>query len=98
MDFHERPIDKQVLGDFMNRRLLADSTEAKEIVSKLLDNSPPVLVEVIFPKVGTSPDWYLCQHREEFNEIMDSLGAGAELHISSVWDLQNKKGEICLSK
>jgi hypothetical protein len=82
----------------MNRTFLADSMEAKELVSKLLDNFPPVLVEVRFPKSGTSPDWHLCQDRDEFEEILESLGAGAELHISSVWDLQNKKGEICLSK
>jgi hypothetical protein len=82
----------------MNRTFQADSMEAKELVSKLLDNSPPILVEVRFPKAGTSPDWYLCEDREELDEIMESLGPGAELHISSVWDLQNNKGEICLSK
>jgi hypothetical protein len=70
----------------------------KERIYTLLENSPPVLVEVRFPKSGASPDWYLCQDREELDEIMDGLGAGAELHISSVWDLQNNKGEICLSK
>jgi hypothetical protein len=87
-----------MMGAFMNRSFLADSTEAKEMVSRLLDKSPPVLVEVRFPKSATSPDWYLCHDREEFDEIMASLGTGAEMHISSVWDLQNKKGEICISK
>jgi hypothetical protein len=82
----------------MNRSFLADGAEAKKMVSRLLDASPPVLVEVRFPKSGTSPDWHLCQDQDEFDDLMESLGAGAELHISSVWDLQNKKGEICLRK
>jgi hypothetical protein len=67
-------------------------------VVRLFENTPPVLVEVRFPHSGTSPDWYLCEEEEQLEQILGRLGSGVELHISSVWDLRNVKGEICLSK
>jgi hypothetical protein len=80
----------------MSKLLFSLSTEARAAVSALFENSPPVLVEVRFPQSGTSPDWYLCEEEEQFEQILKRLGAGVELHISSVWDLKNVKGEICL--
>ena len=53
---------------------LPASTEAKAAVSALFNNSPPVLVEVRFPRSGTSPDWYLCDDEEEFEQILERLG------------------------
>ncbi len=32
------------------------------------------------------------------DKLLDRLGPGAELHVSSVWDLKNVKGEIVLGK
>ena len=77
---------------------LSLGTEAKNAISALFENSPPVLVEVRFPQAGTSPDWFLCEEEEELEQIVERLAPGAELHISSVWDLKNVKGEICLRK
>ena len=82
----------------MNKILLSASTEAKAAVSSLFRNAPPVLVEVRFPSSGTSPDWYLCEEEEQFEQIIERLGSGAELRVSSVWDLKNSKGDICLRK
>jgi hypothetical protein len=67
-------------------------------VAALLANRPPVLVEVRFPHVGTSPDWYLCDEDDELDRILERLGPGAEVHVSSVWDLKNLQGDICLKK
>lgn len=82
----------------MKRVLLAKSTEAKAAVASLFEYSPPVLVEVRFPNSATSPDWYLFDEDEQLEELLDRLGAGAELRLSSVWDLRNLKGEILLRK
>lgn len=63
-----------------------------------LFRKPPVLVEVRFPQMGTSPDWHLCEEESDLSSILDHLGAGAELHLSSVWDLKNNAGELTLRK
>ncbi len=75
---------------------MSKGAEAKAAISILFENAPPVLVEIRFPNMGTSPDWYLCDEEQELEKILEGLGPGAELHISSVWDLKNMKGEICL--
>jgi hypothetical protein len=72
--------------------------KARATVSMLFANTPPILIEVRFPTSGASPDWYLCEEEEELEQILERLGSGAELHISSVWDLKNVKDEICLRK
>jgi hypothetical protein len=63
-------------------------------ISSLFDSKPPVLVEVRFPGAGTSPDWFLCQEVQELDEVLSRLAAGAEVRLSSVWDLKNVKGEV----
>ena len=82
----------------MRKVLFSANTEAKAAISALFENAPPVLVEVRFPRSGTSPDWYLCEEEEQLEQILKHLASGVELHISSVWDLKNMKGEICLRK
>ena len=82
----------------MSKVLFSESTEAKAAISALFDNAPPILVEVRFPNKATSPDWYLCEEEEQLDRILEGLGSSAQLHISSVWDLKNVKGEICLRK
>jgi hypothetical protein len=82
----------------MSKTLLAESTEAREAVSKLFEHAPPVLVEVRFPGGAASPDWYLCQDEEHLEQILQGLGTGAELHLSSVWDLRNSKGALRIKK
>jgi hypothetical protein len=63
-------------------------------VKKLFDEKPPALVEVRFPKMGTSPDWYLCEDAVALAAIFDQLGPEAEVHLNSVWDLKNPAGAI----
>lgn len=82
----------------MSKFLELGSVEANDAISVLFNGSPPVLVEVRFPGSGASSDWYLCDDPQELVEIADKLGAGVELHLSSVWDLKNQKGEVRLKK
>ena len=49
----------------------------------------PVLVEVRFPRMGTAPDWFLCDSPAEFDPIWERLGPGAEVHLHSVWELKD---------
>jgi hypothetical protein len=38
--------------------------------------------------MGTSPDWFLCEDVAALDAIVERLGPGAEVHLSSVWDLK----------
>ena len=60
----------------------------------MFEEKPPVLVEVRFPKMGTSSDWFLCEDTAALDAILDRLGPGAEVHLSSVWDLKNAAGAV----
>lgn len=82
----------------MSEVILSQTTDAKRAIAILFEKIPPVLVEVRFPGAATSPDWYLCEEEEQFEQILERLSPGVELHVSSVWDLKNLKGEICLRK
>ncbi len=82
----------------MDKSILIGSTEGQQTISSLFESSPPVLVEVRFPSSGTSPDWYLCEVEEDLHAITKRLSPGAELYLSSVWDLKSSKGTICLKK
>ena len=63
-------------------------------VSKLFDEKPPILVEVRFPKMGTSSDWFLCENITALEAVLERLSTGVEVHLSSVWDLKNPLGAI----
>lgn len=82
----------------MSRVLVAATAEAQGAVADLFANRPPVLVEVRFPNAGTSPDWYLCEDEGQLEQVLERLGPGVELHLSSVWDLRNAKGALQLRK
>lgn len=58
-------------------------------MSQLFDEKSPILVEVRFPKMGTAADWYLCHEQQELASLAERLGAGVELRLRSVWDLEN---------
>jgi hypothetical protein len=70
----------------------SDTSAVRTAVAKLFDDKPPVLVEVRFPKMGTSSDWFLCEGQAALEAILERLAAGAEVHLSSVWDLKNPAG------
>jgi hypothetical protein len=78
----------------MSTSLLSDANTVLAAVEKLFDEKPPVLVEVRFPKMGTSSDWFLCENAAALNAILDRLGPGAEVHLSSVWDVKNPSGAV----
>ncbi len=82
----------------MSTFLKPQSDEARTAISALFARSPPILVEVRFPRAGTSPDWHLCEDEDELEQVLAQVGPGAEFHISSVWDLKNVRGELCLRK
>jgi hypothetical protein len=67
-----------------------------EAVARLFATKSPVLVEVRFPRMGTSSDWFLCEDRDELGPILDRLGPGVEVRLSSVWDIQDPSGGVVL--
>lgn len=69
-----------------------------DTITALFADKPPVLVEVRFPNMGTSPDWFLCEGRGDLTPILDRLAPGAEVHLRSVWNLKNPTGGVMLKK
>ena len=80
----------------MKRVALTDPTVARAAIARLFDEWPPVLVMATFP--GAAPDWHLLGSQEQFRELLGKLGSRVELHVSSVWDLMNVKGEVIVSR
>ena len=78
----------------MSTSILSDTAATRKEIGKLFEEKPPVLVEVRFPKMGTASDWYLCEDLATVEAILGRLGPGAEIHLSSVWDLKNPRGAI----
>ena len=78
----------------MSTSFLSDTNTVLTAVGKLFDEKPPVLVEVRFPKMGTSSDWFLCENEAALDAILGRLGPGVEVHLSSVWDLKYSAGTI----
>jgi hypothetical protein len=75
-----------------------EAAVARAAVLRLIEDSPPVLVEVRFPGMGTSPDWHLLEDEVGFDRLWEKLGPGVELHVSSVWDLKNFRGAARLTR
>lgn len=71
---------------------------ARAAVTRLFADKPPVLVEVRFPKMGTSSDWFLCEDEDELAPILDRLAPGAEVHLHSVWDVRDATGGVLVRK
>jgi len=82
----------------MSKVLASATDETRAAVSLLFDKAPPVLAEVRFPNAATAPDWYLLKHEEQFETLLGQLATGVEVHLSSVWDLKNTKGEVLFRK
>ena len=78
----------------MSTSLLSAPNTVLTAVRKLFDEEPPVLVEVRFPKMGTSSDWFLCETVVALDAILDRLGPGVEVHLSSVWHLKDPSGAV----
>ena len=82
----------------MKTSFLWETSADVTAVGNLFDEKPPVMVEVRFPKMGTSSDWFLCEDVAALEAIVDRLGPGAEVHLNSVWDLKNPAGAIVIRK
>jgi hypothetical protein len=82
----------------MSTSFIPHSDAAREKISRLFDEKPPVLVEVRFPNMATSSDWYLCEDEEEFDAILERVAPGVELHTASVWDVRNPSGNLVVTK
>lgn len=82
----------------MSTLSLPDTASVRAAVIKLFAEQPPALVEVRFPHMGTSSDWYLCEEEAELETILDRIGSGAEIHLSSVWDLRDATGGVVFRK
>jgi hypothetical protein len=82
----------------MSKMLPVPAPETRRALASLFEKSGPVLVEVRFPSMGTTSDWYLFDDEEELDQMMQHLATGIEVRLSSVWDLKNDKGVLCLKK
>ncbi len=82
----------------MRSSFLSDPSAIRTALEKLFDEKPPVLVEVRFPKMGASSDWFLYEDVAALDAILDRLGPGAEIHLNSVWDLKNPVGAVVIPK
>ena len=80
----------------MNMPLLSDTRTVVAAAGKLFDEKPPVLVEVRFPNMGTSSDWFLCETMAALEDVLERLSPGVEVHLSSVWDLTNPSGAVVI--
>jgi hypothetical protein len=81
----------------MKKVLASEAKAARSAIAALFEDLPPLLVEARFP--GASPDWYLLDEPEQFDDLLAKLGPAAELHVNSVWDLTNgKRGEIVINR
>ena len=78
------------MGDTITR--LPDAL--REQVSALFRDRAPILVEVRFPRMGTSSDWYLFETEEELDHLRQRLAPGAELHLASAWDVEMRRGKV----
>jgi hypothetical protein len=82
----------------MSKSSSATELEGMAAAHDLFRQGGPVLVEVRFPRAATSPDWYLCEEADDFDAVLEKLGPGAELYLSRVWDLTNRKGAVHVCK
>lgn len=82
----------------MNQPRFQEQLEARANATALFTRTPPVLVEVRFPGTATSPDWHLLEDEEELEALLERLGPKTEVYLSSVWDLENSKGAVRLTK
>ena len=82
----------------MSTSFLPDTDPARAAVAGLFADKPPVLVEVRFPHMGTAPDWFLCDDPADLDPILDRLAPGAEVRLSSVWDLTNPAGPVVVRR
>src|SRR5260370_40436766 len=82
----------------MRTSSLSDTGSVLAAVGRLFDDKPPVLVEVRFPNMGASSDWFLCEDAAALDAVLDRLGPGAEVHLNSVWDLKNPAGAVVVRK
>jgi hypothetical protein len=82
----------------MARLMSAASARGHAAVHNLFEAGGPVLIEVRFPGAVFSSDWYLCETEDEFDALLERIGADAILHVSRVWDLSNRAGAVCLRR
>jgi hypothetical protein len=73
------------------KAISAPMTETQRVsIAKLFEDKSPILVEVRFPRMGTSPDWHLCESASEVDSIWERVAPGVEIHLHSVWELKDE--------
>ena len=80
------------------RASITDTETVRSAVIRLLEEKSPVLVEVRFPHMGTSSDWFLCEDATEVDAVVARVEPGVEVHLSSVWDLRDATGGVVIRK
>ena len=57
----------------MSTSFLPETDSVRTAIAALFAEKPPVLVEVRFPHMGTSSDWFLCEDATDLDPIFDRL-------------------------
>lgn len=78
----------------MNNATTTLPAAVREQVAALFRDRAPLLVEVRFPRMGASSDWYLFESDEELEQLLRRLGHGVEIHLASVWDVGMPAGKL----
>jgi len=82
----------------MKAMISAVSEGQRKLLHDFFEEKAPVLVEVRFPRMGTSPDWYLCDTEADFDSVWERLGTGTEIHLHSVWDMKDEAKPAILAR
>ena len=80
----------------MGETITGLTAAVREQVSTLFRERAPVLVEVRFPRMGTSSDWYLFETEHELQQLQQRLGAGVEIHLASAWDIEMGHAKVTI--
>lgn len=67
-------------------------------IARLVDDKAPILIEVRFPRMGTSPDWYLADSVSFIESIWERVAPGVEIHLHSVWDLKDEMRPMVIKR
>jgi hypothetical protein len=65
----------------------------KDEIAAYFDQHGTVLVEVAFPKMGTSPDWYLFECPEQLADLLATLADNVVVRLVPVDSITSVKGE-----
>lgn len=71
----------------------SNDPKVKSAIAELLAEAP-ILAQVRFRRAASSPDWCLLEDKDDFDELLQRLEQGVEVHLGSVWDFKKTKNAL----